>query len=264
MAGNPSPPDSGDPNPLTAAIGRLRRDPSLLVPYLAVGFLFAVLDWVRRRDPLPALEFESLGANNGISVTVEFVGYPTGVPQTSVLLESFVGLRLGYLAWGIVSYVLPLLAVAGAGAYVLDRAIGVDRRSETDSWVGSITPLFGFVLAMDLLQRLLGSIELLQSLLFGLLALVIYFFVLIRLFAVPGLLVAGYAPGEALRVSNRLTHGRGWRLFGVVLVLGLAAWLLASVPAPVVGTVLSTALVAPVHAVAIAVVLRPLEQHRGR
>ncbi|EMA43666.1 hypothetical protein [Halobiforma nitratireducens] len=237
----------------------MRRDPLLLVPYLAVGLLFATLDWMRRRDPLPTLEFEPLRVDGGISISVEFVGYPTGIPHTSALLESFVGLRFGYLAWGIVSYLLPLLAVAVASAYVLHRAIGAELLnlgSGMGTWVGSILPLFGFVLAMDLFQRLLGSIALLQDMgLLGLVPLALYFLVMIRLFVVPGLLVLGYAPREALRVSNRLTRGRGWLLFGVVLVLGLAAWLLASVPLPSAGPVLSTTLVAPVHALAIVVVL---------
>ncbi|ELY51335.1 hypothetical protein [Natronorubrum bangense] len=231
---------------LSAAVDRLRRNPSLLVPFAIAGFVLAVADALRRRDPIPTLERE-IPWENGLSIDLEYAGYPTGVAQTATPLESLVGLHPEYLAWGLTLYLLPLVAVVFAGVVTMARAMDRDVRLAT---VGSV---FGFVIVFDLVQRGLGSIDALQGMgLWGLPLLMLYLAVTVRLFAVPGLLVAGRSPKRALLESVRRTRGHGWTVFGVILVVGLAGWALASLPG---GTVATTALLAPVHAVAIVVLL---------
>ena len=234
------------PNPLSTALARLRDDPVLFGPFLLVGILLAVVDRLHRRDPIPTVERLG-GGTSGTDVRVEFLGYPTGIGRTVRPLESLIGLEPLYLGWGLALYVLPLVAISVAGAVTMGRAMG---RSVGLEPVGS---LLGFVVAADLFHRLVGSIDALQGMeLWGLVPLALYFYLLVRLFLVPGLLVAGRSLRGAVRESVRRTAGRGWPLFGLVLAIGLAAWLLAMAP---LGAVLSSALVAPVHAVAIVVVL---------
>lgn len=245
------PVDRSVPVLLSATIGRLRRDPALFVPFLFVGVLLTVVDRLRPLDPIPAVERTGLG-ENGVRVQVEFVGYPTGLSRTTLPLESLVDLHAAYLAWGIALYLVPLFAIAVAGTVTMARAMDRNVRPRT------VASVFGYVLAMDLGHRALTSIDSLQGMgLWGLAPLAAYFFAMVRLFAVPGLLVAGRRPWTALRRSVGRTRGRGWSVFGVVLAVGLAAWLLVS--PPIGGTLLNTALVAPVHAVAIVVFLE-----RGR
>lgn len=232
-------------SPLSVALSRLRDDPVLFVPFLLMGIVLTVVDLLHRRDPIPALKRTGLGAD-GINIQVEFAGYPTGIGRTLRPLESLIGLEPIYLGWGLALYVLPLVAVTVAGAVTMARAMDRPVRFE------AVASLFGFVVTLDLLQRLLGSIAVLQEMgLWGFVPLAIYFALFVRLFLVPGLLVAGRPLRTALRESGRFADGRGWSLFALVLAIGLAAWLLSLLP--VVGPVLSSALVAPVHAVAIAV-----------
>ncbi|PCR91197.1 hypothetical protein [Natrinema ejinorense] len=239
-------------HPLRAALARLRRDPALFGPFLLVGIALSLVDWLRRRDPLPAPERAGFGTN-GIDIRLEFVGYPTGIGQTMRPLESLIGLEPGYLVWGLGLYGLTTLAVSVAGVVTMAHAMGRDVR------LGAVRSLFGFVVATDLFQRLLGSIELLQAMgLWGVVPLAIYCYLFVRFFVAPGLLVDGRSIQAAIRGSLRRTAGRGWRLFGLVVAIGLSAWLLASLP---LGTVLSSALVAPVHAVAIVVVLERDRSH---
>lgn len=73
----------------------------------------------------------------------------------------------------------------------------------------------------------------------------------VRLFLVPAAVVAGDGVIGTVRESNRRARGHGWTVLGLVLLFGIATWLLGAVPR--VGALLSTALVAPVHAVAAAV-----------
>lgn len=236
-----------DAHPLVAAIGTIRRDLVLLVPFALVGLALAALDWLRRADPLPTPEHVVFDGSH-LDLHVAYVVYPTGVSQTTVPLESLVDLHPHLLGWGLASYVLPLLAVVVAGVVTMARAMGREPR------LGMVGSLFGLAIAIDLTNRLLESIDALQGMgLWGLPLLALLFFVGIRLFAVPGLLVAGRGLPAAIVESNRRTAGRGWQLAALVLAFGLGAWLLADVSS--VGALLSTAIVGPVHAVTIVAVL---------
>lgn len=239
---DPASDDADHWDPLTVALVRIRRDPRLIVPFLLAGVFLTLVDYLRLEDPIPTVE-RAVPWSNGISIDLEYAGFPTGVPQTTTHLESLVGLHPEYLAWGLALYVLPLLAVAAAGAVTMARAMDRPVRLE------AVVAVFAFVLAADLTVRLLGSIDVLQGMgLWGVLLLVGYLYVSVRLFAVPGLLVAGRWIPDAFRESVRRTQGRGWTIVGVLFVVGLSGWFLASFAA---GTFVTTALVAPVHAVAI-------------
>ncbi|MDG5758653.1 hypothetical protein QA600_04795 [Natronococcus sp. A-GB1] len=227
---------------LSSAASRLRRNPTLLVPFALAGVVLAGIDALRRRDPIPALEHAGL---DEATIHLEFVGYPTATSGTALPLEALVGLELPYLAWGLGLYVISLLAVSVAGVLTLTALLDGEAHLE------SLSSYLGLVVLFDLAHRLVGSIGFLQEMgLFGLVPLAVLLWVLVRLFAAPGLAAAGASPWTALRESGRWTGGDGWSVLGLLFVLGIVAWLLASVP--VGGPVLTGALVAPVHAVAVA------------
>lgn len=233
-------------NPFSAALARLRGDPALVRPFLVVGIGLAFLDWVHRLDPIPVLDRSELGPR-GFELRVEYLGYPSGIGRTVRPFESLIELEPLYLGWSLALYVLPLVAISAAGVVTIARALDRPVGLET---VGS---LFGFVLVLDLFHRLLGSIGALQEL--GpqrVVFLVFYFYLLVRLFLVPGSIVTERSLRGAIVESVRRTAGRGWMVFGLIVVIGLAAWLLSIPP---LGAFLSSVLVAPVHAVAIVVVL---------
>ncbi|WP_049927615.1 hypothetical protein [Halopiger goleimassiliensis] len=236
-----------EPHPVSVAFARLREDPLLFVPFVLVGLVLSAVDWLHRRDPIHVVEWGRV-ETTGLDVRVEFVGYPTGVQQTVRPLESLIGLEQFHLVWGIGLYVLPMAAIAIAGTVTIARSMG-QRVS-----VRAVGSLFAFVVAVDLFHRLLGSIDGLQTMgVWGLAPLAVYFGLLVKLFLVPGLLVDERSIRTALGESARRTAGRGLSVFGLILLLGLGGWLLSA--APLVGTVLSSALVAPVHALVIVAVL---------
>jgi hypothetical protein len=91
------------------------------------------------------------------------------------------------------------------------------------------------------------------------LAIVVVLYVFVRLWLVPATIVT-VGPRAAVGRSLALTRGHGWTVFGLVLLVGVGANLLVSVPVllPVdvplpVGTALATAVVGAVHAVLLAV-----------
>ncbi len=233
------------PHILSSAVSRLSRNPVLFGPFLVAGVVLTLADWLRRRNPIPTLE-RTHPLENGIDITLEFAGYPTGVPQTTHALESLLGLELPYLLYGLGLFLAPLVAVAVAG--VLTMGWAMER--PPDRWIAACTRLFGFALGVDLTFRFLDSSEIVESMgLFGLIPLVFFLFLLVRLFVVPGALVAGHSIPGAVAESSRLTAGRGWPVFGLILLFGLSGWALASVSS--LGTLLTTALIAPVHALTI-------------
>lgn len=233
------------PGTLSIALTRLRRDPWLFVPFFIAGLFLSFSDWLRYYDPIPIVRREIL--TNG-QLTVEFVGYPTGISQTSMLFESLISLKLPYLIWGLGLQLLVLIVITAAGMRTITRTLSVDM-----SLRAGVRFLI-FVLALDLLYRVLGSIDFLQDMgLFGIVILVPFFYVFVRLFAVPGLLAMGETLSSAVRQSSAVTQGRGWSVFGLILLFGIGSWLMAAIPN--IGTILSTTIVAPLHAVVIAIFL---------
>lgn len=250
--------DDGPSSSFAVAIARIRREPTLLLPFLAAGLVLTVLDLLRRRDPLPVL------VDDDPTIGVEFVGYPTGVPETVRSLAALIDLKLPYLLWGIGLEVLALLAVVAAGTATIARTLAIgDGRERWDDWrdwtatlsARRLLAYLGLVALFDAAGRVIGSFGEFD-LLFGTLVAVPLFAVYVRCFVAPAAVVVGgengAGPLTALRRSVRATRGRGWSILALVLSYGLAAWLLSLVS--VIGTALSTAVVGALHAVSAAVV----------
>lgn len=250
-----APPESATPErergPSTTAIlaesvRRISRDPVLALPFAVAGVVLALIDRLRIRDPVPTMLAQPVG---DVTVSVSFPIYPSGLRATGLDPAALVDLRPWYLLRTLGLELLAILAVALAGWLTLSRAAGADRSRE------SFVSYLGFVVAVRLF---LGAFAVFDGLAWvTLVAFVALLVAFVRLFAAPALVVAGEnrreGEGEGIRAaagrSSRLAHGRGATAFGLVLVFGLGAWLLGSVPA--VGALVSTALVAPVHAVAV-------------
>ena len=141
------------------------------------------------------------------------------------------------------AYTLVLAAHAIAGAVVITRVLGVEPNWQT------VSSLLLYVAAVDLVHHAARVVDGLQNmpLVFGLPVLAGWLYLLVRLFAVPGLIVAGRPVTDAVRRSWRLTEGRGWQLLGVIVALGLGNAVFATFA--VVGPALSTVFVGTVHAV---------------
>ncbi|ELY68014.1 hypothetical protein [Natrinema versiforme] len=234
---------------LSAAIGRLRRNPSLFAPFAVAGLVLAVVDALRLRDPIPALEYAGI---DKATLSLEYAGYPTAVNRTVLPLESLVGLEVPSLAWALGLHVLSLLAVALAGVLTLTWLL--DGEAHFDPFPSYL----GFVVAIDLVTRFLDWIAPHDMGLFGLGPLAVLLAAMVWLFPAPGLIAAGVSPWTAIRDGGAWIRGDSWSAFGLLVVLGASAWLLASVP--IAGALLTGAFVAPVHAVAIV----SLFEHRRR
>mgnify|MGYP007020464303 CR=1 FL=1 len=75
-----------------------------------------------------------------------------------------------------------------------------------------------------------------------------------------GLVVAGASFRTAVGQSRSRSRGIGWTLLGLAIVFGIASWGLALVP--VVGGLLSTAVIPPAHAISLGVLVRHTGRHR--
>ena len=238
---------------LSAALARLRDDPLLAVPFALAGVVLSLLDWLRELDPIPTV---AAGGARETTVGLEFQGYPTGAPATARRVGALIDLEPSSLGWAVGLELVALLAVAVAGWYTIVRAAALERTAR------GLASYVGFVVLIVAAGRLLGSIG--DVTLPGLTGLAVFLLVILvvlvafaRLFLAPGLAVAGSTPPRAIRRSVQLTGGSTGPLVVLVLLYGLAAWLLGSVPQ--VGALVSSAVVAPVHALSIVVVLERLE-----
>ncbi len=238
-------PDDADtpPTGIAGAIARLRRDPELIAPFTVAGLVLALLDAVRRWDPVPMLV-----TGDDVSIDVEYAGYPTGVPDTVRPLGALVDLKPPYLAWAVGLEALALAVVAAAGTATIARTLESGNGWDRARWGRRLPAYLGLVVLFDTVGRAVGAVG------FGVGAVLAIpiFAAFVRFFLAPAFVVTGSGPVAALARSVRATRGIGWRLFAVVVCFGLAAWLLGLVP--YVGTVLSTALVGSTLAVTMAAV----------
>lgn len=242
---------------LAESVRRLVRDPVMAVPFLAAGVVLSLVDWLRVRDPVPTTHVPQFGE---VTVSVSFFVSPSGLRATGVRPAALVDLRPRYLVWTVGLELLALVAVAVAGWLTLSRAAGVGPSRNR------LVTYLVFVVATRLL---LGAFSAFDGLAWvTLLAFVALLVVFVRLFAAPALVVAGGPDGDGLGIraaagrSSRLARGRGPPVFGLVLAVGLATWFLGSVPAA--GALVSTAMVAPVHAVAVVVFVESVADGTGR
>ena len=222
---------------LRESVARVAADPALALPFVVAGLVLTAVDWFRLRDPVPTTTPTQAG---DVTVHVAYQFYPAGVRGTGTRLAALVDLELPYLAWTVGSELAAFLAVAVAGWLVLSRAADAERTR------GGLAGYLAFAVGAHVLLRGFALFDGLGWL--TLVALVAYLSVAVRLFAAPALVVAGRDLGASVRESARLSAGEVATVVGLVVLVGLAAWLLGSVP--VVGALLSTAIVAPVHAVA--------------
>lgn len=241
-------PDDADapPDGIAGAMARLRRDPALLVSFTVAGLVLALLDGLRRWDPVPTLV-----TGDGVSIAVEYAGYPTGVPDTVRSFGALVDLKLPYLVWAIGLEALALAVVAAAGTATIARTLGVGDDWDWRRWGWRWLAYLGLIVLFDAVGRAVGSVGDV-GLVFGAVLAIPLFAAFVRFFPAPAFVVTGSEPTTALVRSVRATRGIGWRLLALVLCFGLAAWLLGLVP--YVGTMLSTALVGSTLAVTMAAV----------
>ncbi|WP_458207824.1 hypothetical protein [Haladaptatus sp. NG-SE-30] len=231
---------------LREAVGRLGRDPTLLVPFFVAGVVLGIVDWLRRIDPIPTTVSDSLRESG---VTVTFLLYPTGTETTGLRLAALVDLKFRYLLWAVGLELLALLAVGIAGWLTFTRAMDAERTMDLTR--NGLASYLGFIVVIQSSFRLLGLFDGLGwvtlVVLVGLLA------AFVRLFVAPALVATGVGIRTAVTRSARLTTGEGVTVFGLVLAIGFSAWILGSIP--VVGAFVSALLVAPVHAISIVVFL---------
>ncbi|UVE52119.1 hypothetical protein KU306_16025 (plasmid) [Haloferax larsenii] len=230
---------------LDAVKRHVSRDPGLVVPFMVVGLFVAFADWVRMRDPIP------LSASDGLSQTfsIQYSVFPMGTARTARRAAVFVDLRLPYLVGGLTLELLAVLAAGVAGWLTITRALGVERcRSSLARYLGGMS-------TVTILPWMLGSPSIdVGSLVLGALLFLTFTLVLVRVFLVPGFLAADEGFKVALWKSARASSGIRVTLFWLLSLFGLASWGLAQIP--VAGGLLSTAVVGPVHAISLAVVVR--------
>ncbi|MDS0223734.1 hypothetical protein NDI54_20540 [Haloarcula sp. S1AR25-5A] len=228
---------------LTSALGRIRRDPVLAVPFAVVGVLVALGDWLRQHDPIPMASTDALSQ----SVSIKYAVFPQGTARTVRHVGALIDLKPRYLLWAVGLEILVPLAVGIAGWLTIARVLDTDTRPRALSRY--LIALAAFVSLPQLFGGFSADIS---NLLLGLVLFAMVLFVLTRLFLFPALLVTGSGFIRALRQSYHRSHGQGMTIAGLIIVIGLAYWGLATVP--VAGGFLSTAVVAPIHAVAIGIV----------
>jgi len=239
---------------LRAALGEVSRDPALVGPFVVVGVLVSLADWLRRWDPIPA----GTPGWRADTASLQYSIFPQGVARTDRYVGALVDLELAYFLGAVTLELMVTLAIGVAGWLTIRRTL------DADAGVGSLGRYLGVFAALTLPSALVGQVEFTPgSLPLTLLVFVVAALVLVSLFPLPGYLAAGHDIVTALRESITTASGKRTQLFGLVLVFGLGAWGLALVP--VAGGFLSTAISAPFQAVTVAVVVRgDVAENRGR
>ncbi|AGB17030.1 hypothetical protein Halru_2448 [Halovivax ruber XH-70] len=235
---------------LGRAAGRLVREPILFLPFAAFALVLTGVDVLRRRDPIPAITWESVTPG---TINVDYALYPTPQSQTVRPLQALIDLDVPYLLWAAGLEFLVIGSIVLAGVIVINQGLA-DARIDTPPVRDRFASYLGFVVAVDLLGRFVGGLGVFQEmpLLIGVPVLIVAAVVGVRLFLTPVLLVAGRSLPVAIRESNQRSFGHGWSFFGLILLFGLGTWVLASVP--IVGTLLTGLFIAPLQAVTLVVV----------
>ena len=242
-----SPDDSlwGVVDVLREVVRRFETDPVLALPFVCAGLLLASVDVWRRRDPLPVSRPDSLSRTLEVQATV----VPSGVPRTVRRVDALVDLQATYLVAGVGLELLVPLVLAIAGWLTVGRA---STHSRT---LGGLVRYLGVVLAVVTVPTLFDvpTVDV-PSLFVGLLLLVVGAFLTVRMFLVPGYVIAGDSLVTAVRRSVRASTGNGLAILGLAVGFGTLSWALAKLFGPVGGGV-STIFGGAVHAVALAVLV---------
>jgi len=226
---------------LSAGLGRLWAQPQVAAWFLLAGSAVTGVDFLRADSPVPA----GSGAEDaGLNVRLEFWILVTILRGTGLSPGALVDLQLPWLAVTVGLEVFSLAAIVAASYGGLCALLG-----EEPSLVAGVR--YGAVLVV--LATLVPEVTFSgASAVLGIILLVVFLYVVVRLVPLPGRLACGESVRTALDRSWTQSGGHGWSLFGVVLTLGLANYLLVSLP--LVGPLGSSA-VAAVHAGVVSVFL---------
>ena len=223
---------------------RLRRDPRLGLPFVIAGLVVAVADAVRAWDPIPVTTPEWTEQ----SLSVQYSFFPSGPARTIRALGAFVDLRTLYVLGALTLECAVFVGVGLAGWVTITRALDDGRR------LGALGRYLGVFGSIGSIPVLVGPRSVTpDSLPLALLGIVVVSLVSVRFFLLPGFLARGDRVTAALTHSVRASKGAFWPLLSLVIVFGLGYWALALVP--FAGGFLSTAIVAPVHSIVLAVLL---------
>lgn len=227
---------------LSGASRRIRATPSTIFALLVAGLIVAAVDRVVLRGPIPTVGYR--GIQDG-QVSVAFGIVVNVLSGATVPPSALVGLKPAWFAWVVGLEGVGFVAVTAASAYAIARLLNVPLTSGGVLRYAAVGAAFQSGIAQVNFEG--------ASIIVGLPLVLVAFVVLVRLFALPGLLVMGDSVSGAFRRSWILTKGYGWSLVGVIVPVGLLNHLLAS--APVVGPV-GSALAGVLHAGTVAVFLR--------
>ncbi|SDR02945.1 hypothetical protein SAMN05216278_3340 [Halopelagius longus] len=229
---------------LKRALTRLQRDPLLGLPFVIAGVVIALADAIRAWDPIPVTTPEWVGK----ALSVQYSFFPSGPARTVRTLSAVVDLRTPYALGAVTLEVAVFFVVGLAGWVTITRALDTDRH------LGSLVRYLGVFGSTGVIPVLLGPTSVsLDSLPLTLLGLVIVSVVSVRFFLFSGFVGRGDRVAVALKRSVCASKGAFWPLLSLVVIFGVGYWVLAQVP--LVGGFLSTGIVAPLHSVALAVLL---------
>jgi hypothetical protein len=233
---------------LAEARRRIQTNPAVIVALLVAGIVVAGVDWACLHDAIPTVGFNGIQEGN---LAVSFGVVVRVFSRATTPLSALVGLKLRWLAWIVGLELLGVVAAAGVGASALARLLEIRLRVSALLRYAGIVALLQFGPEIHFEEASILVVVVLFPVTFAL---------LVRLFALPGFVVAGYPVISALRQSWKLTRGYGWSLFGIILLVGLLNHLLTSVP--VVGPI-GSALVGALHAGTVAAFLHQSEAQVG-
>lgn len=214
--------EQGDASPITAtallkdAVVRLRRNPRVVTAMVLAGLIVTAVDRLRLGDPIPTTGFVGLRQGH-ISIAFEIMVQV--ISHASTPVSSVVSLRPRWLVWTVG------LEVVQSGAVVLASVYGFAKLLDTPL---TVSKMLRYLLVFAVLGIVSFHVE--AGVVIGIPLVIIILYAVVHLVALPGLIVDGMSILAALRRSWGVTAGHGWSLFGVVLVVGFANHVLASIP----------------------------------
>lgn len=202
---------------------RLAANPRAVVALVLAGIVVAGADWAHLQLPLPSDGYR--GVRQG-RFAVAF-GLVVGVQSRATLvLSTLPALESGWLLVAVGLELARVAAVTLAATYALGELLDVEPSTPALVRYGLVLLALRYPLQANFTDG---------ALLIGLPLVVAVLYLMVRLLPLPGRLVLGERFRTALGRSWAATSGHASSLAGVVLLVGLANHLAASVP--VVGPV---------------------------